>query len=62
MYLFNNIKNKKFISEKIEILKPIEKEKEKLIKFSDDKEADDVVINLSLCKTNPNSLNTPLKT
>ena len=43
-------------------LEPIEKEKEELIESSNDEETDDVVIDLSPKRTDPNSLSTPLKT
>ena len=69
VYLSDDIENEESIPEDEEILKLmninlelIEKEKEELIKSSDVKEADDVVINLSPYKTDPNSLSTPLKT
>ena len=69
VHLFDDIENEKPILEDEEILKlmninleSIEKEKEELIEFSDDEEADDVVIDLSSKRTDPNSLSTPLKT
>ena len=69
VHLSDDIENEKSIPEDEEILKlmninlePIEKKKEELIKSSDVEEADDVVINLSPYRTDPNSLSTPLKT
>ena len=68
VHLFDDIENEKSIPEDEEILKlmninlePIEKEKEELIESSNVEEADDVVINFSPYRTNPNSLSTPLK-
>ena len=69
VHLSDNIENKESIPENKEILKlmninfePIEKKKKKLIESSNDEEADDVVINFSPKRTDPNSLSTPLKT
>ena len=69
VHLFDDIKNEEPIPEDEEILKlmninlePIKKEKEELIESFNDEEADDVVIDLSSKRTNPNSLSTPLKT
>ena len=69
VHLFDDIENEKSIPEDEEILKlmninfePIEKKKEELIESSNVEEADDVVINLSPYRTDPNSLSTPLKT
>ena len=68
VHLFDDIENEKSILEDEEILKlmnsnfePIENEKEELIESSNNKKADDVVINLSPKRTDPNSLSTPLK-
>ena len=69
VHLSDDIENEEPIPEDEEILKlmninlePIEKEKEELIESSNDEEADDVIIDLSPKRTNPNSLSTPLKT
>ena len=69
VHLSDDIENEKSIPEDEEILKlmkinlePIEKEKEELSESSNVEEADDVVINFSPYKTDPNSLSTPLKT
>ena len=69
VHLSDDIENEKPILEDEEILKlmninlePIENEKEELIESSNNEEADDVVINFSSKRTDPNSLSTLLKT